>query len=491
MYWSKVMPVANRSGVTALGLSSIVASPGAHSSTSLRSRRGFDYFDYVVRPATICAPGRRRRTSGDVRTFEELLPPPRMSHGRSMRVSSTQIGTPRPSRTSTTRRSTSSTALLALPAEVDGEGTTNVPSARMASSLGDKFSTLHEIVRAARNNLAPGPWDYLIGGAETETTLRRNRQALDAIAFRPRVLRDVSKIDATSTLFGRPVRLPLMLAPIGSIETFAEGGGATAAKASEEFGVPQMLSSVCNPGLEAVAAAANNFRIFQLYVRGDDAWVDDWVRRAVDHGYAAFCLTVDTASYSRRERDLARRFVKPWRTRAGGFEFQAGLSWDHVKRFKDTHAIPLVLKGIATAEDAALAVDHGVEGVYVSNHGGRQLDHGRGAVEVLPEVVRAVGGRATVVVDGGFVRGTDVVKAIALGAQSVGIGRLACCGLAAAGQAGLVRVLELLDDEIRIAMALLGVDRLAALDPSYLHPATPVGPPRATSAVPLPDEDGY
>src|SRR5437764_3971827 len=193
----------------------------------------------------------------------------------------------------------------------------------MASNLGDKFSTLHEIVRAARNNLAPGPWDYLMGGAETETTLKRNRLALDSIAFRPRVLRDVSKIDTTSTLFGRPVRLPLMLAPIGSIETFAEGGGATAAKASEEFGVPQMLSSVCNPGLEAVAAAANNFRIFQLYVRGDDAWVDAWVRRAVDHGYAAFCLTVDTASYRRRERDLARRFVKPWRTRAGGFEFRS------------------------------------------------------------------------------------------------------------------------------------------------------------------------
>src|SRR5882724_5855699 len=156
------------------------------------------------------------------------------------------------------------------------------------SNLEEKFQTLHEIVRAARQNLAPGPWDYLIGGAETETTLRRNRQALDSVAFRPRVLRDVSKVDATSTLFGRPVRLPLMLAPIGSIETFAEGGGATAAKASEEFGVPQMLSSVCNPGLEAVAAAANNFRIFQLYVRGDDAWVDEHVKRARDNGYAAF-----------------------------------------------------------------------------------------------------------------------------------------------------------------------------------------------------------
>src|SRR5881409_1658036 len=153
-----------------------------------------------------------------------------------------------------------------------------LPSAgtRMASNLGDKFSTLHEIVRAARNNLAPGPWDYLIGGAETETTLRRNRLALDSIAFRPRVLRNVSRLDASSTFLGRPVRIPVMFAPIGSVESFTPGGGATAAQASAEFGVPQMLSSACNPGLEAVAKAADNFRIFQLYVRGDDAFVDDW-----------------------------------------------------------------------------------------------------------------------------------------------------------------------------------------------------------------------
>src|SRR5216110_1614940 len=362
----------------------------------------------------------------------------------------------------------------------------------MASNLGDKFSTLHEIVRAARNNLAPGPWDYLMGGAETETTLKRNRLALDSIAFRPRVLRDVSKIDTTSTLFGRPVRLPLMLAPIGSIETFADGGGATAARASEEFGVPQMLSSVCSPGLEAVAAAANNFRIFQLYVRGDDAWVDDWVKRAVDGGYAAFCLTVDTATYSRRERDLAKRFVKPWRVRASGFDYQASLSWDHVKRFKDTHTIPLILKGIATAEDAALAVEHGVDVVYVSNHGGRQLDHGRGSTDVLPEVVKAVGGRARIIVDGAFQRGTDVVKALALGADLVGMGRLPCIGLAAAGAAGCVRAMELVEDEIRIAMALLGVARWKELDGSYLHQGAPVvAVPRITSAFPLLDEAGY
>jgi glycolate oxidase len=360
----------------------------------------------------------------------------------------------------------------------------------MASNLEDRFQTLHEIVKAARLSLAPGPWDYLVGGTETETTLRRNRQALDSIALRPRVLRDVSKIDCASSLFGKPVRIPVMLAPIGSIETFTPGGGATAARASAEFGVPQMLSSVCNPGLEAVAAAADNFRIFQLYVRGDDAWVDDHVKRALDHGYSAFCLTVDTAAYSRRERDLARRFVKPWRLRAAGFDFQAGLTWDHVKRFKDTHDIPLILKGIATAEDAALACERGVEGIYVSNHGGRQLDHGRGTMEMLPEVAAAVGGRATIIVDGGCMRGSDIVKAVALGAQCVGIGRLACFGLAAAAEAGLLRVLELLEDEIRVCLSLLGVSSFAALDRSYLHPASPVGPAHVTSAFPLLDE-GY
>jgi len=360
----------------------------------------------------------------------------------------------------------------------------------MATLMEEKFQTLQEIVKAARQNLAPGPWDYLIGGAESETTLRRNRQAIDSIALRPRVLRDVSKIDCTTSLLGRRLRIPVMLAPVGSIESFDPGGGAAVARASAEFGVPQMLSSVCNPGLEATAAAAENFRIFQLYVRGDDDWVDDHVKRARDHGYGAFCLTVDTAVYSRRERDLAKRFVKPWRVRASGFDYQAALSWDHVKRFKDTHDIPLILKGIATAEDALIACDHGVDIVYVSNHGGRQLDHGRGTLEVLPEVVAAVAGRATIMVDGGFLRGTDVVKAIAMGAHCVGFGRLECLGLAAAGTAGLVRALELLEDEIRIALGLMGASSLAALDRSYLHPATPVAPAHVTSAFPL-LEEGY
>lgn len=346
--------------------------------------------------------------------------------------------------------------------------------------------TLQEIVTAARRNLAPGPWNYLVGGAETETTVRRNRQALDSLAFRPRVLRDMNGVDVSGRFLGRRMRLPVMLAPVGGMESFAEGGAAAAARGAAQFGVPQMLSSVCEPGLERTAAAADTVRSFQLYVRGDDAWVDDHVRRAKDHGYTSFCFTVDSAVYSRRERDLVGRFVKPWRaTAATGMEYQAGLSWSQVKRFKDLYDLPLILKGIATAEDARIAVDHGVEVVYVSNHGGRQLDHGLGSAAVLPEVVAAVAGKAEVWVDGGFMRGTDVVKAIALGAKTVGLGRLACLGLAAAGVPGLVRALELLEEEIRVTLALLGVGSLAELNAAHVTAAAPVFEPSVLSAFPF------
>src|ERR1700704_1040911 len=221
------------------------------------------------------------------------------------------------------------------------------PEFSLNAPLVEQFLTLQEIVAAARHNLPPGPWSYLVGGAETETTVRRNRQALDSIAFRPRVLRDVSKVDSKATFLGKPVRLPVLLAPIGGLESIVEGGAAAAARAAAQFGVPQMLSSVCKPGLEETAAAAGTLRVFQLYVRGDDAWVDDWVRRAREHGYSAFCLTVDVAAYSRRERDLLGRFVKPWRARAiEGAAFQAGLSWHQVKRFKDKYPdVTLIIQG--------------------------------------------------------------------------------------------------------------------------------------------------
>jgi glycolate oxidase len=349
----------------------------------------------------------------------------------------------------------------------------------------NEFLTLHEVVAKARDNLNQNDWDYIVGGVETETTLRRNRMALDVIAFRPRVLRDVSKIDVSATIFGRKLRLPVVLCPVGSLESFHPGGAEPVVKAAGEFGVAHMLSSVCDPGLEQVAKAAPDaVRMFQLYVRGDDAWVDDHVARAIASNYTAFCLTVDTAHYSRRERDIAKRHVTGGRRRASGREYQAALDWRTVERIKSKFTIPLAIKGIATAEDAKIALDHGVDMIYISNHGGRQLDHGRGSTDVLPEVAEAIGGRATVVVDGGFYRGSDIVKAMALGANLVGLGRMQCYGLAAAGQAGVVRMLELMEDEITRSLGLLGVTSFGKLDPSCLHAAAPASVPSVFSAFP-------
>lgn len=357
----------------------------------------------------------------------------------------------------------------------------------LADSLEGQFLTLHEFVKEAKGRLSPGNWDYLVGATETETTMMRNRMALDSVAFRPRVLRDVSQIDVSGRFLGQRIALPVMLAPVGGLENFDPEGGAPAGRAAAAHGIPVMVSSVSMPGLEPMAKATEGGRkVFQLYVRGDFAWIEEISRRAIDAGYDAFCMTVDTAIYSRRERDIAKRFVKPWRQRASGQHFQAALNWTDVARWKATFPrTPLVLKGIATAEDAAIAVEHGVEVVYVSNHGGRQLDHGRGSLDVLPEVVKAVGGRARVWIDGGFSRGSDVVKAIAMGAELVGLGRLYCYALAAAGEAGVARMLQILESEVHEVLGLLGARSFGELDGSYLHAAMPVATPHVHSAFPL------
>jgi isopentenyl diphosphate isomerase/L-lactate dehydrogenase-like FMN-dependent dehydrogenase len=353
-------------------------------------------------------------------------------------------------------------------------------------SAATQFVNLHEIVAKARANLNQNDWDYIVGGTETETTLRRNRMALDSIAFRPRVLRDVSKVDPAVEVLGKKLRLPIVLCPVGSLESFHPGGAEPVVKAAQQFGVAHMLSSVCDPGLEEVAKSAPDaLRMFQLYVRGDAAWADDHVERAIKNGYSAFCITVDTAHYSRRERDLAKRHVTAGRRRVQGRDFQMALDWKTVERMKSKFKIPFAIKGIGTAEDAKIALDHGVEIIYVSNHGGRQLDHGRGSMDVLPEVVDAVAGRAMIIVDGGFYRGTDIVKALALGANLVGLGRMQCYGLAAAGQAGIVRMLEILEDEVTRALGLLGATGFGKLDPSYLHAAAPANAPHVFSAFPL------
>lgn len=356
----------------------------------------------------------------------------------------------------------------------------------------DDYRLLQEFYKSARDKLADGPWDYLRGAAETETTFRRNRAALDAIAFRPRVLRDVEHVDASGSLLGHALRIPLVLAPIGSLQDFDPQGGAAVARACMGFGIMNMQSWGSQPGLEATAAAAKGPKLYQLYVRGDEDWVDDHVRRAMDAGYVGFCVTVDLDYYSKRERDIAKRYVTTARRTGGKNEhFQKRFNWADVARIKERFDVPLILKGIATAEDARIAVEYGVDAVYISNHGGRQLDHGRGALDVLPEVVDAVRGSAQVMIDGGFLRGADVVKAMALGADAVGMGRMYGFALAADGEAGVTRLLEILEDEIRACLGLLGVTSFAELDDSYLYRgASAVWPPGYGSAFPL-LEEGY
>jgi glycolate oxidase len=355
-----------------------------------------------------------------------------------------------------------------------------------AATAPSDILNLHEIVGKARQNLNQNDWDYIVGGAESETTLRRNRMALDSIAFRPRVLRDVSKVDTSVSQFGRKLRLPVTFAPVGSLESFHAAGAESVVRAVKEFGAAHMLSSVCEPGLEDLAKAAPDaLRFYQLYVRGDADWVDDHVERAIAHGYSAFFLTVDTAHYSRRERDIAKRFVAAGRRRTQNRDAQAALDWRTVERIKKRFKIPLGIKGVATAEDAKIALEHGVDWVYVSNHGGRQLDHGRGSLDALPEVVDAVAGRAKVLVDGSICRGTDIVKAIATGADLVGIGRMQCFALACGGEAGVLRLLELLEDEVQRCLGLLGAPSFADLNRSFLHAAAPANAPHVLSAFPL------
>ncbi|MCG8650813.1 MAG: alpha-hydroxy-acid oxidizing protein, partial [Pirellulales bacterium] len=303
---------------------------------------------------------------------------------------------------------------------------------------------MHEFVAPARKTLSDEHWDYLMGGAETETAYRRNRVALESLAFRHRVLRDVTQVDTSGELLGTKLRLPVILAPIGSLQDLVDGGGLPPTRAAARYGAMHMLSCVAKPGLEETAACVDYPKLFQIYVRGNRQGVDDLTARAIDHGYEAICYTVDLDYYGRRERDKAKRYLPTARHAHAGDEHQMSFSWKDVERIRSKFDVPLILKGIADPRDAVMAADMGIEVVYVSNHGGRQLDHALGSVDVLPEIIDALGGRTRVIVDGGIMRGTDIVKAMALGADAVGIGRLQGLAAAAAGEDGVVRMLELL-----------------------------------------------
>ncbi|MGH7844877.1 MAG: alpha-hydroxy acid oxidase [Candidatus Binatia bacterium] len=345
------------------------------------------------------------------------------------------------------------------------------------------FVTNQEVIVAARRNLSQDVWDYLSGGSESEATMRRNRMGFETLAFRPRILVDVSRIDTSTTFLGHKLRIPVMLAPIGSLQEITPLGGVAVAKAAEEFGTINFVSTVTQPSLEEIAASTPTPKIFQLYVNGDMNWVEELLTRVKKAGYVALCLTVDTAYYSRRERAMMNRWTSPNR-RAARRDYRAGLTWESMDAFKEMAGLPFILKGVATAEDAAIAVKHGVDVIYISNHGGRQLDHGRGTIDVLPDIVEAVGGKAEIMLDGGILRGTDVMKAVALGAKAVAIGKLQGWGLGAAGQAGLVRVLELLENEMIVSMGLLGVSRIDQLNRAHVCKVEPIQPAHEMSAFP-------
>jgi len=352
------------------------------------------------------------------------------------------------------------------------------------------FKTLHEFVKAARLNLNQTHWDYLIGGSETETTLLRNRQAIEQRALMPKVLNDVSEVNTRSELLGCRMAMPVILAPIGSLQVLDPQGGAGAASAAAEANVMSFASSVCEPDLETIAKASKAAKVYQLYVRGDQTWVDDMIHRVIAACYRGLCLTVDTAVLSRRERDIAKRVVPTSQASPGDFRYQAKLAWSDVARIKREFDLPLIVKGINHPDDAKRAIDLGVEVIYVSNHGGRQLDHGLGSLDLLTDIKAAVLDQAEVIIDGGFYRGTDIVKALALGADAVGLGRLQGWALAAGGPEALTSCLQILHKELVEALALCGLTDISEVHPELVRPATQVSAASALSAFPLLNE-GY
>jgi glycolate oxidase len=371
----------------------------------------------------------------------------------------------------------------------DSEGRPTMNDEAKQSEVAEILTTT-ELIALAKARLSAPAWDFVVGGAETETTILRNRYALDAIAFRPRVLRDVAAAAPAVTFLGAERRLPVLLAPLASLTDLHPEGALPIARAAAQFGCLMLVSSVTQPGIEDVAHAAGEQFAFQLYPDGDERWVLDTAKRAAGLGCRALCVTVDVPTFGRRERGVHRRQTiagRPFGALRSGEQHRARAEWGLIDKLKKKIDVPLMLKGIQTAEDSALALEHGVDVIYVSNHGGRQLDHGRGAIDLLPEIMSVTRGKADLVVDGGFVRGSDILKAVAKGAAMVGIGKLQALALGAAGEHGVVRMLELLETELIATMKLLGVNHCSELDGSYLQPTAPVAAPGLLSAFPLLD----
>lgn len=372
--------------------------------------------------------------------------------------------------------------------------------------------TVADFRRMARRRLPHGVFDYIDGGAEDELTLGANVAAYRKVTFAPRVLRDVGTVDISSTLLGKPLAYPLVLAPTGFTRIADPDGELAVARAAARAGLPYGLSTLGTRTIEEVAENGSDRLWFQVYVWRDRGLGTELVKRAAAAGYEALCLTVDTAVLGRRERDVRRGFTLPpklgvstifdgilhpgWTWRfltsepivfanvAGrevgdgkdavalaeyvGNQFDPGLSWKDVEWFRTIWDGPIVLKGIQTVADAVIAADQGIEAIAVSNHGGRQLDSAPAPLDLIAPVADAVGDRTEIICDGGVRRGSDLVKALALGADACMTGRPYLYALGAAGEAGVDHLLAMFAADMRRTMALIGCDRVEALDRSYL-----------------------
>jgi 4-hydroxymandelate oxidase len=353
--------------------------------------------------------------------------------------------------------------------------------------------TVADFEAIAREKMERTAFDYYAGGADDELTLTGNRAAFDELWIRPRVLVDASRPDLSLSLFADKLSMPILLAPAALHRLAHPEGERATARAAAAAGITMVVSTISSVALEDVAAASTGTKWFQLYLYRERAVSEAMVRRAEAAGYRALVLTVDTPRLGQRLRDLRNGFQIPEAVRLANFDevtlpstsfhrsaegrtltgsasllLHDALTWADVDWLRGITRMPVLVKGVLTAEDAKLALDHGVAGVIVSNHGGRQLDGATPAVRALPEVVDAVAGKIPVLMDGGIRRGTDVLRALALGARAVLIGRPYLWGLAADGEAGVARVLEILRAELLSAMILSGRPSLAGIDRTVL-----------------------
>ena len=326
------------------------------------------------------------------------------------------------------------------------------------------FVTVDDYEAPARDRLPADVYDFIAGGAGEEWTLRENLRAFQRWMIRPRFLRAATTADLSTDVVGTRVSMPILVAPWAYQRMVHDDGELATARAAASAGTIMVVSSTASQILDKVALASESPKWWQLYLSTDRGFSSEMLEQVVAAGYAAICWTVDLPAFGLRHRDTRNAFDIPAELLDARYDYDPDITWDDVAWIRErTPGLPLLVKGILTAEDARLAADHGVDGIVVSNHGGRQLDRSPAAIDALPEVVDAVAGKAPVLVDGGVRRGVDVFVALALGASAVLVGRPAAWGLTVAGEEGVADVLRILWEELANTMALAGCRSVAEI----------------------------